>query len=190
MRPLLYVTSYKRSDGSHATGNAVDLKSIWSYDYSKTDKDIYLSVYLYLIERLKSGILLYNRPSAGNWHYHYYADGGPARGGIETTEYTGSEYVSVQEVEVYTPQELIKNLRHALLTVTWDQGGQGEAFKMPLTYTSLSGLPIIYDNKNLGFPASLLLNNLSEQPINSPQMGLIWPILAISGLMWAVSRFN
>lgn len=172
MRPILYVTSYRRNQGSHATGRAADYVSIWTKNYTRTDKDIYLCTYLYLIERLQRGVLLYNNPNYGNWHYHYYDDGQPPRGGIEFTR-PGS--LTTERVEIYTPGQIISNLQNALLTTTWDSDRPPE---MPAYYRALSGLPIVTDPEDTGYAFGLLRNNLSVNPYKTLSDVPILPVLA------------
>lgn len=78
----LKVTSYRRSFGSHANGNTIDLTPFVEGDTKEKQAAEYVATYSYLFGHLKYGVLRINSEKS-NWHYHLESVRGKYESGAE-----------------------------------------------------------------------------------------------------------
>lgn len=78
----LKVTSYRRSTGSHATGNTIDLTPFVEGETKEAQIAEYVATYSQLFGHLKYGVLRINSEKS-NWHYHLESVRGKYESGAE-----------------------------------------------------------------------------------------------------------
>lgn len=140
----LYVTSYLRESSPHSTGNAVDLVGNWDASRKNwQDKSLYYATYYFLLERLRSGLILFNDPELGNWHFHLYLDGRPATGGTEFTKPGG---VATRGAFTKPRDEMLKDLFDHVHEFSTKKGSD----------------PFPYTQEYLGLSAPVVINPMSK----------------------------
>ena len=90
------VTSYRRSTGSHARGDTIDLTPFVEGDTKEKQIAEYVATYSQLFGHLKYGVLRINSEKT-NWHYHLESVRGVYESGAEHYVYNASTNSYIQK---------------------------------------------------------------------------------------------